>query len=511
MAGQGIVYLIGAGPGDPGLMTVRGRECLARADVVVYDYLVNPELLQTVRPEAELVYVGKKAGQHTLTQEKINALLVEKGQAGHVVARLKGGDPFVFGRGGEEAEALVQAGIPFAVVPGVTSAVAAPAYAGIPITHRDMASSFTVITGHRRADAAEEEEGAGIDWAALPRAGTLVFLMGVGNLPAVVQGLQGNGWSVQTPVALVRWGTTPQQQVVSGTLENIVERVQAAELKPPAVIVVGQVVALRDQLRWFDSRPLFGRRVLVTRSRDQASELSARLRELGAVPVEFPTIEVRPPKDWAPLDEAIARLSGYDWVILTSVNGVRFFWERLRRVGLDARALGNAHLAAIGPATAEEMEKHGLFPDLVPAKYVAEALLVEIDPVAGQRILLPRADIARPALVDGLRAAGAGVDEVVAYRTVPAGAKSAGPIRRMLEAGEIDVLTFTSSSTVRNLVAALDPLPPLPAGLVVAAIGPVTAQTAEELGLPVHIVAEEYTIEGLVKAIEEKLEGKAYD
>ncbi|MCP4540209.1 MAG: uroporphyrinogen-III C-methyltransferase [Chloroflexi bacterium] len=506
---NGIVYLIGAGPGDPGLITVRGQECLAQADVIVYDRLASPELLRVARLDAEMIYVGKASSQHTLSQDEINALLLEKAQAGLQVARLKGGDPFVFGRGGEEAQTLVAAGIPFEIVPGVTSAIAAPAYAGIPITHRGLAASFAVVTGHRRKEAeVAAEDGLGLDWNALAAVDTLVFLMGVANLPTIVQGLLDAGRDPQTPAALVHWGTTSRQETVTGNLQDIVARVQEVGLRPPAVTVVGDVVSLRDQLRWFDARPLLGRRVLVTRSRAQASQLSARLRALGAEPVEFPTIEILPPDDWGPVDKAVGWLVAYDWIIFTSVNGVKYFWQRMKLAGKDARALAGTRLGAIGPATAEELAQRGLQADLVPSKYVAEAILDEIGPVKNRRVLLPRADIARPALVDGLRAAGAIVDEVAAYRTVVGTADNTEEIRRMLTVGEIDVITFTSSSTARNFLTALAPTLSFPTGTTVACIGPVTAQTAKELGLPVHVTASEHTIDGLIQALMEHITGE---
>jgi uroporphyrinogen III methyltransferase/synthase len=506
----GIVYLIGAGPGDPGLITVRGRDRLAQADVVVYDRLIGSELLEAVRPGAELIYAGKRPDHHTLTQDEINAVLVEKAQAGLKVARLKGGDPFVFGRGGEEAQALAAVGLPFEVVPGITSAIAAPAYAGIPVTHRDVAASFVVITGHRRIDFEEAEDGdvLGLNWAALAAVDTLVFLMGVGTLPVIAEQLLKAGRAPETPVASIHWGTTPAQQVVTGTLVDIAQRADAAGLRPPAVTVVGEVAALRNEMRWFDALPLFGRRVVVTRARAQASRLSAQLRASGADPVEFPTIAINPPEDWAPLDAAIERLAAYDWVIFTSVNGVRFFWQRLERAGKDARAFANARLGAIGPATAGALQEHGLEADLVPPKYVAEAILEEIGPVDGQRVLLPRADIARAALAEGLEEAGAQVDEIAAYRTGLGGADKADELRRRLAEGEIDVVTFTSSSTARNFVQALEPLPDLPESLTIACIGPITAGTARDLGLPVTIVAEEYTIDGLVDSLIRHFEKK---
>jgi uroporphyrinogen III methyltransferase/synthase len=499
VAANGFVSLIGAGPGDPGLLTLRGAEALADADVVVYDYLANPALLSHARPTAELIYVGKKAGRHSRSQKEINALLVERAVAGQRVARLKGGDPFVFGRGGEEALALVDAGVAFELIPGVTSAVAAPAYAGIPVTHRGLASSFAVITGHEDPSKGE----SAVDWPRLATGvDTLVFLMGVGNLSLIVDQLMAHGRPANTPVALVRWGTVPAQQVLSGTLADIVGKVRVANLKPPAVIIVGQVAGLRQQLHWFEDRPLFGQRVLVTRSREQASVLSARLRALGAEAIELPTIHITPPGDWMPLDRAIAELSSYDWLIFTSVNGVGHFWDRLVNAGLDARALYGVKLAAIGPATAAELEAHGLRSDHVPDEYVAEAVAAGLGDVRGQRVLLPRADIARPALADLLRRSGAQVVEVVAYRTSRP-AVDADALRDLLTC--VTIATFTSSSTVRNLAtmaqhAGLN-LPQALAHATIACIGPITAGTARELDLPVHVTAEEYTIDGLVDAL----------
>ncbi len=499
MAVNGLVSLIGAGPGDPGLLTLRGAEALAAADVVVYDYLASPALLAHVRPDAERIYVGKKAGQHTLSQDEMNALLVEQALAGKRVARLKGGDPFVFGRGGEEALALVEANVPFEVIPGVTSAVAAPAYAGIPVTHRGLASSFAVITGHEDPKKAEPA----VDWSRLATSvDTLVFLMGVGNLPQIVEQLMAHGRHAATPIALVRWGTTPDQQVVSGTLVDIVDRVKAAGLKPPAVVVVGPVAALRKSLHWFEDRPLFGQHVLVTRTREQASVLSARLRTLGAEAVELPTIRIAPPEDRSPLDQAIVVLPNYDWLIFTSVNGVRHFWERLALAGQDARALHGVKVAAIGPATAAELEARGLRPDYVPDEYIAEAIAAGLGDVRGHRVLLPHADIARPALADLLCQGGAEVVDVTAYRTLQPEIET-DELCDLL--ARVTVATFTSSATVRNLAAmaqgvGLD-LPRALEQATIACIGPITAQTARDLGLPVQVMAERYTISGLIEAL----------
>jgi uroporphyrinogen III methyltransferase / synthase len=496
---QGFVSLIGAGPGDPGLLTLAGAEALAAADVIVYDYLANPALLAHARPGAEQIYVGKQAGRHTLSQEEITALLVERAQAGQRIARLKGGDPFVFGRGGEEALALVEAGLPFEVIPGITSAVAAPAYAGIPVTHRGLSTGFAVITGHE--DPAKGESA--IDWPRLATGvDTLVFLMGVGNLAKIVEQLAAHGRPPETPVALIRWGTTPDQQTVSGTLADIVERVKVAGLRPPAVAVFGPVAGLCQQLRWFENRPLFGQRVLVTRTREQASLLSARVRALGAEAIELPTIHIAPPEDWEELDRAISALPGYDWIVFTSVNGVDYFWQRLRSAGRDARALHGIHLAAIGPATAAALGDRGLQADYVPDEYVAEAIAAGLEAVRGKHILLPRADIARPALADLLRERGASVAEIGAYRTLQ---PEIDPEELHKLLARITVATFTSSSTVRNLAsmarqAGLD-LSQALAHTTVVCIGPITAGTARDLGLPVQVVAEEYTIDGLVKAL----------
>jgi uroporphyrinogen III methyltransferase/synthase len=477
--------------------------------VVLYDRLIGDELLDAARPDAELIYVGKSAQGHRLSQQEINDLLVEKARRGLTVARLKGGDPFVFGRGGEEAQALVVAGVPFEVVPGISSSIAAPAYAGIPVTHRDTASNFAVVTGHRRKGGESADEGLGLDWHALARIDTLVVLMGVGNLPIITRELMDAGRDPETPAALIRWGTTPQQRTVTGTLATIAERAEQESLPPPAVLVLGGVARLRDRLSWFDTRPLFGLKILVTRPRDRAGETATRLRELGADPILFPTIQILPPQDWKPMDAAVASLSNreYDWVVFTSTNGVRFLWERLEEKELDSRAFGGARVAAIGPVTADALEERGLRPDLVPRTYVAEAILEEIDDVRGRRVLLPRADIARPALASGLREAGASVDEIAAYRTVPARHEDAESIRKMLADDVIDVLTFTSSSTVRNFAAALEPLPVLPERTVVACIGPITRGTATDLGLPVHVTADEHTIDGLLDAMVDHLAG----
>jgi uroporphyrinogen III methyltransferase/synthase len=493
-----LVYLVGAGPGDPGLITVKGLTCLQKADVVIYDRLVSPALLRQAPQECEMIDAGKSPHGHTLPQEAINALLVEKALAGKVVVRLKGGDPFLFGRGGEEAEALAEAGVPFEVVPGVTSAIAAPAYAGIPVTHRDHTSTFAVVTGHEDPTKADSS----IDWQKLATGvGTLVFLMGVGNLPKIVAKLIEHGRDAQTPVAIVQQGTEARQKTVTGTLADIVERAREADIKPPAVTIVGDVVRLRERLRWFDTKPLFGKRVLVTRSREQASALSQQLRELGGEPLEYPAIAIAPPKDIAPLDEAIARLPTYDWLIFTSANGVRALADRMSEKGLDMQALARLKIATIGPATAQALQGYGLRVDYLPAVYTSEEIATGIGDVAGKRILLPRAARAPKQLAQALRGKGAVVDEVTAYRTLAVGAPD--ELKALLADGQIDIVTFTSSSTVRNLADGLQG--PTAADVLsrclVACIGPVTARTAARLGIRVDVVAKEHTIPGLVEAI----------
>ena len=498
---QGLVYLIGAGPGDPGLITVKGLECIKIADVVIYDRLAGPRLLEHSRPDARCIYVGKGPDRHTLTQDEINSLLVEEASQGHIVARLKGGDPFVFGRGGEEAEELVRHGIPFEVVPGITSAIAVPAYAGIPVTHRSHTSTLAIITGNEDPD----KEDSSIQWSKIATgAGTLVFLMGMGNLPAISSKLIEHGRDPQTPVALIRWGTRPEQRTLVGNLANIAGLAQEANFKNPAIIVVGEVVKLRERLRWFEDKPLFGQRILVTRSREQASALSRSIERLGGESVEFPTISITEPLDYTPMDEAIGRVSEYQWFIFTSVNGVKYFFNRLRHLGRDIRDLHGARICAIGPQTRKSLHDLALRVDYVPGEYRAEEIVSGLRELIkpGDRVLLPRADIARGALPVGLAALGARVDEVTAYRTV-AGRGNAPLITQMLNDGDIDMITFTSSSTVRNFVELLGPgnVPELIGRALVACIGPITAQTAHELGLTVHIEAKEYTIDGLLQAI----------
>jgi uroporphyrinogen III methyltransferase/synthase len=498
---KGKVYLVGAGPGDPGLITVKGLECIKQADVLIYDYLASPVLLNYASNTAEIIYVGKKGGDHTLSQDGINSLIAEKANKGFIVTRLKGGDPFIFGRGAEEAEVLIEEGIPFEIVPGVTSAIAAPAYAGIPLTHRKFTATVAFVTGHE--DPTKEESN--IDWSALAKGiGTIVFLMGVKNLPKITSQLINYGMPSDTPVALVRWGTTPRQFAVTGTLENINERVKSIGLKPPAIIVVGNVVKLRKKMSWFENRPLMGKRIVVTRAREQASDLVKLLSDLGAECLECPTIKVVPPDDWKPLDAAIENISSYDWLVFTSVNGVNYFFERLFAKSKDVRVLSKLNIAVIGPATERKLFKFGLKSDIVPKSYRAESIIEAFgnEDVNGKKILLPRAKEARPILPVELTKMGAAVDEITSYYTkeVP---DSADLLLKRLKENTIDLITFTSSSTVKNFKSILPDniFETQMKDITIACIGPITADTAKNLGFDVHIVANSFTIPGLCEAI----------
>ena len=498
----GKVYLVGAGPGDPKLLTLRGKECLEQADVILYDYLANPALLEHARLDAERIYVGRRGRGEYGNQEEINRVMIERARAGKMVVRLKGGDPFVFGRGGEEAEVVAEAGVPFEVVPGVSAAIAAPAYAGIPVTHRTLASSVALVTGHEDPT----KPSPTVEWDRLASTdGTVVFLMGMKNLPAIVAHLTASGRPVSTPVALIRWGTRAEQKTVVGTLADIVKKAETAALEPPTVIVVGEVVKLRAKLNWFESRPLFGTTVLVTRPREQAGEFAELLTEYGARVIAFPTIAIVPPSDWDALDRAITDLPRYDWIIFTSVNGVRFFFERLRALGRDTRALGRARLCAIGPRTAEALAAAGLTADRVPPEYQAEGIVevLEKENLKAARVLIPRAEVARDLLPDELRGRGAEVTVAVAYRTARPDT-DVMLLKEKLRKGEVGVVAFTSSSTVRNYVELFaDPgeARALTQNAVVACIGPITADTAEAYGLKVGIRAKANTIPALAEAI----------
>lgn len=482
-----MVYLIGAGPGDAGLLTVKAREILELADVVIYDRLAEEKIL-SYAVNAEKIYVGKTSGSHTLTQTEINNLLVEKGRAEKIVVRLKGGDPFVFGRGGEEALALRENGVDFEIIPGVTSAIAVPAYAGIPVTHRGIATSFAVVTGH------EKTADSTIRWDKISTAAdTLIFLMGVENLPKITEKLIENGRAETTPAAVIRNGTKFSQQVLVSTLGKIAGEVAEKKITPPAIFIVGDVVNLRENISWFERKILFGRKILVTRTRVQASKLTRQLENLGASVTEFPTIEIVNPTDrFKALDAAIKILHSFDWLIFTSANGVDKFFERLKTFKLDARALANAKVAAIGSATAEKLSAHGISADVVPAEFRAEGLVDALkNSVAGKKILLARAEVARDILPVELEKSGAEVTVAAAYKTVPAA-------ETKLDA-DFDMVTFTSSSTVENFIAAVGV--EILTKVKVAAIGPVTAQTLRNFGVKADVVAREFTIAGLVDAV----------
>ena len=498
----GMVYLVGAGPGDYRLISMKAVDCLKMADVVVYDRLADDRILRWAPEDAEYIYVGKASSNHTMKQEDINQLLVDKAKEGKCVVRLKGGDPFVFGRGGEEGLLLRENNLPFEIVPGITSAISVPAYAGIPVTHRAVATSFAVVTGHEdptkgKSNMRWEHLATGVD--------TLVFLMGVANLPHITSKLIENGRSADTPAAIIRWGTKPEQRTLITTVGKAAEDVAKNGIKPPAIFIVGEVVKLRDSLQWFDNlsqRPLFGKRILVTRARNQASKLTAKLENLGAEVIEAPAIEITDPSDlYEALDKAIDHVQDYHWLIFTSANGVEYFFNRLYQAGKDVRALGYAKIAAIGSATAEKLKQYGIVADVIPQEYraegVIEAMKGKLPPHA--KILLPRAEEAREILPEKLREMGAEVEVAPAYRTVCGDVDSEALVSELVN-GEIDVVTFTSSSTVKNLVNIIGSVDFLK-DVKTACIGPVTADTAKSLGIEPDIIAKEYTIDGLVEAI----------
>ncbi len=494
----GRVYLVGAGPGDPGLITVKGLRCLERAQLVVYDRLLDPSLLDSASPSAKRVFVGKERGRQAMSQDEINQTLIDGAAAGMEVVRLKGGDPFVFGRGGEEALALAERGIPFEVVPGVTSPVGAAAYAGIPLTHRGVASTFTVVSGSEDPSKSD----SAVPWDALARTGgTLVVLMGWKELEGIVGSLQSNGMDPETPAALVQWGTWPRQRTITGRLEDIVSRGREAGLQPPVAAIVGKVVELREQLRWFDDKPLWGKKVLVTRSRSQASRLKQLLKGMGANPIELPTIQTMPLDDYAELDEAMGRLADFGWVFFASANAVDAVFSRLAASDRDARAFGAAKVGAVGPATAQALEQRGIVADYMPTNATAQGMADEISAWDWKNVavFLPGADIGRDLLAQKLTSLEAQVEQVASYRTAPA--PDIGRLAREALDGGIDIATFTSSSTVRNLVEALNGDGSRLESSIVACIGPTTAATARELGLRVDLVAERHNVEGLAESV----------
>jgi uroporphyrinogen III methyltransferase / synthase len=495
---EGKVYIIGGGPGDPELITLRGARCMAEADLVVYDYLVSEELLDYAPREARLVYAGKRSGQHTLTQDEINSLLVDEARKGQVVARLKGGDPFIFGRGGEEALALARAGVSFEVVPGISSAVAVPCYAGIPLTQREYTSTVAFITGHEDPTKSESR----LHWKQLAALETLVFLMGVKNLALITEQLIRHGKDPATPAALIRRGTTPDQETLVDSLGSIAESAKARGMTPPAVFVVGEVAALRKELSWYENKPLFGKGIVVTRPRGQADEFAELLRAEGARVILFPVITVEPLENTAPLDEALDRIGEYRWLIFTSANSVRFFFQRLRDRSMDIRDMKGPRIACIGPATAQAIRRKGLNVDIVPDDYISEGVIKAFDGIDldGAKVLLPRAETARDVIPEGLAARGASVEVVPLYRTTGSGREGAELIA-MMEEGRVDVLTFTSPSTVKHCLKMIGGVESIPDAVKIACIGPVTAEAAKKAGLGVDIMQGPYDMKGFVSAI----------
>ncbi len=483
---KGIVYLVGAGPGDPGLLTLRGLQCIEQAEVILYDELVGKRIVEWFPKNAKIEYVGKSSGKHSVPQEEICKRLVDYALEGKRVLRIKGGDPFLFGRGAEEAMICVEAGVAFEVVPGITSALSVPTYAGIPVTHRDASASVSLITGHRRGD----REGLPIP---TPDTQTLIYLMGVKNLPNIVAALIDKGRDPETPAAVIERGTTPAQRTVTGTLKTIAAEVEKAAIKPPSIIIIGEVTKYRESLKWFENRPLFGLRILITRPADQASELGQKLEAKGALPLYMPAIAIQDLVDPAALDQTIQNLSNYDYLVFTSVNGVSRFISRLEHLGKDGRWLAGLTIAAIGPRTARGLQERFINPELIPDKYVAESLLEKFpEDMNGKKVLIPRALKAREILPDELRKRGAEVDVVPVYETVAASQDAQLP-------QDTDVVLFTSSSTVDHFLSSHK----VSADTAIASIGPVTGDTLKEHGYEPTITATEHTMDGLVDALED--------
>jgi uroporphyrinogen III methyltransferase/synthase len=502
---KGKVYIVGAGPGDIGLFTVKGLRCLRKAEVVVYDFHLNAQVLNYINHTSEFIYAGKRGGQHTMTQPEINRSIVEKAKQGRIVCRLKGGDPFVFGRGGEEAQALAKAGIEFEVVPGVSSAIAAPAYAGIPLTHRKYSSSVAIVPGYEDST----RKGSAIDWAKLATGvGTLVFLMTVKNLSTVCKRLIQHGRPPETPVAVIRWGTRPDQTTVVSSLKNISRIVREKDIKPPAVMVVGDVVKLRKSLRWYEKKPLFGHRILVTREHSSGFE---QLEDLGAEIIGYPVITIVPPEDWSGLESAINRIESYDWIIFTSINGVKFFFQRLMKSTRDIRELKGIKICTVGKKTASEVRKYGINVDLVPREYNAEGMVKAFAKtrsgrgknkrLKGLRFLLPRAEVAREVFPEKIRELGGEIDVVTAYRAVKPEIHGKR-LKRFLKEGKITIATFTSAATFNNFVSIVDEdVRDLLRDVSIAVIGPVTAKAVKKAGLKVSIMPEQATIDAMVRDI----------
>ncbi|MDR1616898.1 MAG: uroporphyrinogen-III C-methyltransferase [Syntrophomonadaceae bacterium] len=498
---KGIIYLVGAGPGDPGLFTIKGKSVMETADVVVFDRLVSKRILAYAPQGAEMIYVGKKAGEHVMSQDDINAVLAQKAEAGKTVVRLKGGDPFLFGRGGEEAQYIRERGLDFEIVPGITSAAAAPAYAGIPLTHRDNNSSLTIIAGHE----SPEKNQSSVNWELLGKSkGTLVFLMGVKNLRFICRRLMECGKDADTPAALIRWGTWPEQLVLTGRLDTVARLAEERNIRPPAVIVIGKVVEMREQLAWLEKKPLWGKKIVVTRTRAQAGVMAEKIQALGGEAIEFPVIAVERETDLKNLHNALKNINHYDWLIFTSVNGVNIFWDEVIKYGLDIRAFYDIKIAAIGAATRKALEGRGLKVQSVPAEFRAEGMVEALSKeiAGGQWALLPRARGARTLLPDSLRGRGVRVNEIYLYQAVT-DAGTNHTLRDDIIKGAFDYLTFTSSSAVDNFVKIIgqENAVTLDKKVRVSCIGPVTADTAEKYGFTVHVRADVYTVDGLLEAV----------
>ena len=510
---SGRVFLVGAGPGASDLITIRGADVLSRADVVIYDNLVSPELIQLAPPHAELIYAGKRGGaDKSIEQSALNAMLIAHARKGRIVVRLKGGDPFIFGRGGEEAEALARAHVEFEIVPGVTSAIAGPAFAGVPLTHREHGSFVAFVTGHEDQS---KTPNTNVPWdelaAAARRGGTIVILMATARMTATLERMRAGGLPAETPAVAVQWATTAAQKTVSATLATLADESTRARLGAPAVIVVGECAGLREHLKWVERLPLFGRTIVVTRARTSAAEFATRLRRLGADVIEFPTIETAPPRSFVAMDRAFRRIDSFDWIVFTSANGVESFVERLKVRGGDIREIGRASIAAIGPATSARLADYALRVTAVPEEYRAEQIVAAIgaDKIRGKRFLIPRAEVAREALPKILRDKGA--KEVVvasAYRTIKPKGLPVGRIKELLASGAIDIVTFTSSSTVTNFCEMLGVSGK---GITAAAIGPITSETARERGFDIVVTPRRYTIEVLTDAIQEHFAPKKKD
>ena len=495
---NGKVFIVGAGPGDTDLITLKALNCIERANVILYDELVNATLLKRASINTELIYVGKKEGCHSVSQDEMGNLLVEYAKAGKTVCRLKGGDPFVFGRGGEEAELLFKNNIPFEIVPGITSAISAPAYAGIPITQRGFASGFCVFTGHEDPT----KDSSDLNWQAIAKLNsTLVFLMGMKNLPLIIDNLIQNGMDENTPIAIIHRGTTPLQKTVTGTLKNIVSIVKKESIKTPSIIVVGKVVSLRESLSWFENKPLLGKEILVTRTRKQASSLVQSLHSLGAMTHEFPLIELEPnEQSHQELETSIKELSNYDWIVFTSTNGVEVFLDRISSLGFDGRIFKGVNICAIGSATRDKLAEYFIKADLVPNDYVSESIIESLkNKVKGKKVLLPRADIARDVLPDGLTKCGADVKVISTYH-IKIASGSSDELKKLL--GEVDLVTFASSSTVDNFVEILgNDFDEFKDQVKAASIGPITTSAIKKHSLNLALEAREYTIPGLVDSI----------